>query len=98
MILFKILLSGCCNKDYSTLFTPLMHCLLIYYTCDVNICVENGYWHTYAMHSVLPSEPGETPSQDLIGYFFNIGLLHGFVESSQYSFFPPLILCHLKFD
>jgi hypothetical protein len=40
MILFKILLSGCCNKDYSTLFTPLLHCLLIYYTCDVNICVE----------------------------------------------------------
>jgi hypothetical protein len=25
---------------YSTLFTPLLHCLLIYYTCDVNICVE----------------------------------------------------------
>jgi hypothetical protein len=33
MIHFKILLSGCCNKDYSTLFTPLLHCLLIYYTC-----------------------------------------------------------------
>jgi hypothetical protein len=31
---------------------------LIYYTCDVNICVENGSWHTYAMHSVLPPEPG----------------------------------------
>ena len=57
---FKILLSGCCNKDYSTLFTPLLHCLLIYYTCDVNICVENGSWHTYAMHSVLPPEPGVT--------------------------------------
>ena len=25
---------------YYTLFTPLLHCLLIYYTCDVNICVE----------------------------------------------------------
>jgi hypothetical protein len=25
---------------YSTLFTHLLHCLLIYYTCDVNICVE----------------------------------------------------------
>jgi hypothetical protein len=25
---------------YSTLFTPLLHCILIYYTCDVNICVE----------------------------------------------------------
>jgi hypothetical protein len=60
MILFKILLSGCCNKDYSTLFTPLLHCLLIYYACDVNICVENGSWHTYAMHSVLPLEPGVT--------------------------------------
>jgi hypothetical protein len=60
MIHFKILLSGCCNKDYSTLFTPLLHCLLIYYTCDVNICVENGSWHTYGMHSVLPPEPGVT--------------------------------------
>jgi hypothetical protein len=60
MILFKILLYGCCNKDYSTLFTPLLHCLLIYYTCYVNICVENGSWHTYAMHSVLPLEPGVT--------------------------------------
>jgi hypothetical protein len=45
---------------YSTLFTPLLHCLLIYYTCDVNICVENVSWHTYAMHSVLPPEPGVT--------------------------------------
>jgi hypothetical protein len=33
---------------------------LIYYTCDVNICVENGSWPTYAMHSVLPPEPGVT--------------------------------------
>jgi hypothetical protein len=60
MTLFKILLSRCCNKDYSTLFTPLLHCLLIYYTCVVNICVENRSWHTYAMHSVLPPEPGVT--------------------------------------
>jgi hypothetical protein len=41
MIHFKILLSEYCNKDYSTLFTPLLHCLLIYYTCDVNMC---GKW------------------------------------------------------
>jgi hypothetical protein len=60
MIHFKILLSRCCNKDYSTLFTSLLHCLLIYYTCDINICVENGSWHTYAMHSVLPTELGVT--------------------------------------
>jgi hypothetical protein len=39
---------------------PLLHCLLIYYTCDVNICVENGSWPTYVMHSVLPPEPGDT--------------------------------------
>jgi hypothetical protein len=39
---------------------PLLHCLLIYYTCDVIICVENGSWHTYAMHLVLPSELGVT--------------------------------------
>jgi hypothetical protein len=65
MIHFKILLSGCCNKDDSTLFMPLLHCLLIYYTCDVNICVENGSWHTYAMHSVLPPEPGVTVDQIL---------------------------------
>jgi hypothetical protein len=60
MIHFKILLSRCCNIDYSTLFTPLLHCLLIYYTCDVNICVENRSCHTYAMHSVLPPKPGVT--------------------------------------
>jgi hypothetical protein len=62
MIHFKILLSGCCNKDYSTLFMPLMHYILIYYTCDINICVENGSWHTYAMHSVLAPKPGVTIS------------------------------------
>jgi hypothetical protein len=45
---------------YYTLLTPLLHCLLRYYTCDINICVENGSWHTYAMHSVLPPEPGVT--------------------------------------
>jgi hypothetical protein len=39
---------------------PLLHCLLIYYTRDVNICVENGSWHTYAIHSVLPPEPSVT--------------------------------------
>jgi hypothetical protein len=62
MIHFNILISGYCNKDYSTLFTPLLHCLLIYYTCDINICVENGPWHTYDMHSVLPSRTGcDTP-------------------------------------
>jgi hypothetical protein len=63
MIQFKILLSECCNKDYSTLFMPLLHCLLIYYTCDVNICVENESWHTYAMHSVSPPELGVTISE-----------------------------------
>jgi hypothetical protein len=41
---------------------PLLHCFLIYYTCDVNICVENGSWPTYAMHSVLYLEPGVTPT------------------------------------
>ena len=60
MIHFKILLSRCCNKDYSTLFMSLLHCILIYYTCDINICVENGSWQTYAMHSVLPPEQGVT--------------------------------------
>ena len=37
--LFKIQCSDDVIK-YSTLFTPLLHCLLIYYTCDINICVE----------------------------------------------------------
>jgi hypothetical protein len=42
-----------------------LHCLLIYYTYDVNICVENGSWHTYAMHSVLRwySDRIESPAQ-----------------------------------
>jgi hypothetical protein len=57
MIHFKILLFGCCNKEYSTVFTFLLHCLLIYYTCDVNICVEM-YLVTHAMHSVLPDRSG----------------------------------------
>jgi hypothetical protein len=26
----------------------------VYYTCDVNIYVENGSWLTYVMQSVLP--------------------------------------------
>jgi hypothetical protein len=43
-----------------SLFTPLLHCLLIYYTCDINICVENGSCHTYVMHSVLPLKPDVT--------------------------------------
>jgi hypothetical protein len=45
---------------------PLLHCLLIYYTCDVNICVGNGSWPTYAMHSVLPLEPGVTGAQSTL--------------------------------
>jgi hypothetical protein len=47
-------------KLLCSFFMLLLHCLLIYYTCDVNICVENGSWPTYAMHSVLPPEPGVT--------------------------------------
>jgi hypothetical protein len=43
---------------------PLLHCLFIYYTCDVNICVENGSWHTYAMHLILPLKPGVTPNEE----------------------------------
>jgi hypothetical protein len=43
---------------------PLLHCLLIYYTCDVNICVGNGSWPTYAMLSILPPEPGVTKGKD----------------------------------
>jgi hypothetical protein len=60
MILVKILCSGWCNKVTLLLFMPLLHCLLIYYTCDVNICGENGSWPTYAMHLALPPEPGVT--------------------------------------
>jgi hypothetical protein len=32
---------------------------LIYYTCDVNICVKIDP-DTYAMHSILPLKPGVT--------------------------------------
>jgi hypothetical protein len=46
--------------SYSTPFMPLLHCILIYYTCDVNICVENGSWHTYVMHLVLSPKPAMT--------------------------------------
>jgi hypothetical protein len=41
-----------CNKYY-TFILCFKHCLMIFYTYDVNICVKNGFWHTYAMHSVL---------------------------------------------
>jgi hypothetical protein len=58
MILVKIQCSRWCNKVTLLPFTPLFHCLLIYYTCDVNICVENGSWPTYAMHSILPPRTG----------------------------------------
>jgi hypothetical protein len=58
-ILFETLKSGC-NKVNIFSFAPLLHCLLIFYTYDVNICVENRSWHTYAMHSVLPLKPGVT--------------------------------------
>jgi hypothetical protein len=51
-----------CNKVIILSFTPLFHSLLIYYTCDVNICVENRSWHTYAKHLVLPLKPGVTGS------------------------------------
>jgi hypothetical protein len=46
-----------CNKVLYS-YLRFEHCLSIYYTCDVNICVENGPCHTYAMHSVLPLKPG----------------------------------------
>jgi hypothetical protein len=35
-------------------FMPLLHCLLINYTCHVNICVENGSWHTCYAFGVAP--------------------------------------------
>jgi hypothetical protein len=38
------------------------HCLLIYYTCDVKICVKNRSYLTYTMHSVLTKETGVTES------------------------------------
>jgi hypothetical protein len=59
-ILFKTLMSRGCNKVIILPFMPLMHCLLIYFTCEVNICVENESWHTYAMHSVLPLKSAVT--------------------------------------
>jgi hypothetical protein len=46
--------------DVIKLLYPLyafIHRIVIYYACDINICVENGSWHTYAMHSGLPSKP-----------------------------------------
>jgi hypothetical protein len=45
----------------------LLHCLLIYYTCGVNICEENGFWHKYAIYLVLPPKPGVAPTNRAIG-------------------------------
>jgi hypothetical protein len=41
--------------------------LMKYYTCDVNIFVKNGSWHTYAMHSVLPLKPDVTDGGEGVG-------------------------------
>jgi hypothetical protein len=42
-----------------SLFTLLCIVLLIYYTCDVNICVEiDPGTHAYGMHPALPLETG----------------------------------------
>jgi hypothetical protein len=45
-------MSTSCDKVLYS-YLRFEHCLSIYYTSDVNICVENGFWHTYAMHSIL---------------------------------------------
>jgi hypothetical protein len=60
MILDKIRCSGWCNKVTLLPFTPLLHCLLIYYTCDINICVENGSWPNMLCIRFCPLEPGVT--------------------------------------
>jgi hypothetical protein len=76
-ILFKTLMSG----GYYTLFYAFIALFFIYYTCDVNICVENGSWHTYGMHSVLPLNPGVTTSSCMCGT--NLLKEEDAIESSQ---------------
>jgi hypothetical protein len=39
---------------------PLLHCLLIYYTCDVNICVEMDLGTHMVCARFYPLEPGVT--------------------------------------
>jgi hypothetical protein len=39
---------------------PLLHCLLIYYTCDVNICVEMDPGTHMVCARFYPLEPGVT--------------------------------------
>jgi hypothetical protein len=39
---------------------PLLHCLLIYYTCDVNICVKMDLGTHMLCARFCPLEPGVT--------------------------------------
>jgi hypothetical protein len=39
---------------------PLLHCILIYYTCDVNICVEMDLGTHMLCTRLCPPEPGVT--------------------------------------
>jgi hypothetical protein len=39
---------------------PLLHCLLIYYTCDVNICVEMDLGTHMLCARLCPPELGVT--------------------------------------
>jgi hypothetical protein len=45
---------------FYTLVTSLLHCLLIYYTCDVNICVEMDPGTHMVCARSYPLEPGVT--------------------------------------
>jgi hypothetical protein len=58
--LFKIQWCRWCNKVLYSLFTPLLHCLLIYYTCDVNLCVEMDPGTHMVCARFYPLEPGVT--------------------------------------
>jgi hypothetical protein len=44
---------------------PLLHCLLIYYTCDVNICVEMDPGTHMVCARFYPLEPGVNQFADL---------------------------------
>jgi len=58
---------------FYTLFTPLLHCLLIYYTCDVNICVEMDPGTHMVCARFYPLESGVTPAYWEMWLIFIIG-------------------------
>jgi hypothetical protein len=59
-----------CNMLIKSSFTLLCIVYLIYYTCDVNICVKIDLV-THVIHSVLSLKQGVTAHRGLVSFWEN---------------------------